>query len=77
MLYIDVVYYMRRYSNMIMCTPLNTGILCVDDIRGCYLLCETLIEHPTSGASKVRHVGLNNNISDRSGAKGTAILSVT
>ena len=37
-------------------------------IRRCCLLCETLVEHPTSGASKVRPVGSNNNISDWSEA---------
>ena len=33
-----------------------------------YLLCESLVEHPTS---KVRPLGSNNNISDRSEAKVT------
>ena len=44
-------------------------------IRRCCLLWKTLVEHPTSGASEVRPVGLNNNISDRSETKGTGILS--
>ena len=35
-------------------------------VRRYYLLCETLVEHPTSEASKVRPVGSNNIISDRS-----------
>ena len=37
-------------------------------IRRFCLICETLVEHPTSGANKMKPVGSNNNISDRSEA---------
>ena len=33
--------------------------------RRFYLLCETLVDHPTSGASTVRPIGSNKSISDR------------
>ena len=45
-------------------------------IRIYYLLCETLVEHPTIGRVKVRSVGSNNNIRHRSEAKGTGILRI-
>ena len=42
-----------------------------------FLLCETSVEHPTSGAIKVGPAGSNIKISERSETKGTGILSDT